>query len=102
LQLVQERDGAHGLPAGCAFSHAETETIEALTPTLQGKTKRQQNPHPPHRLARASWVIARLGGWNCYYKPPGPITMHRGMERFHAIHQGRMLALRAKRDVRIP
>ena len=91
LQLVQERDGAFGLQAGFVFSEAETDTIEALAPTLEGKTKRQQNPHPPRSLARASWVIARLGGWNCYYKPPGPITMLRGLERFHAIHQGRML-----------
>lgn len=90
LQLVQERDGAFGLQAGFVFSEAETDTIEALVPTLEGKTKRQQNPHPPRSPARASWVIARLGGWNCYYKPPGPITMLRGLERFHAVHQGRM------------
>ena len=93
LQLVQERDGTHGLPAGLVFSEAETDTIEALTPTLEGKTERQKNPHPSCGLARASWVIARLGGWNCYYKPPGPITMHRGLQRFHAIHEGRMLVL---------
>jgi hypothetical protein len=96
LQLVQERDGTHGLPAELVFDEAETDTIEALIPTLEGKTERQKNPHPPRGLARASWVIARLGGWNCYYKPPGPITMHRGMQRFHAIHEGRMLALTQK------
>lgn len=93
LQLVQERDGAHGQLAASVFSEAEIDTVEALTPTLEGKTNRQQNLHPPRSLARASWVAARLGGWNCYYKPPGPITMHRGLQRFHAIHQGRMLAL---------
>jgi hypothetical protein len=96
LQLVQERDGTHGLPAELVFDEAETDTIEALIPTLEGKTERQKNSHPPRGLARASWVIARLGGWNCYYKPPGPITMHRGMQRFHAIHEGRMLALTQK------
>ena len=68
------------------------ETLEALVPTLEGKTERQKNRHPARSLARACWVVARLGGWNCYYKPPGPITMHRGMQRFHAIHEGRMLA----------
>jgi len=45
--------------------------------------------------------MARLGGWNCYYKPPGPITMRRGRERFNAIHEGRLLASAAKRDVRL-
>lgn len=102
LQLVQERDGQHGLPARAVFTEAEIDTVEALTPTLEGKTERQTNPHPPRSLARAAWVIARLGGWNCYYKPPGPITMLRGSQRFYAIHHGRMLALMQKREVRIP
>lgn len=91
MQLVQERDGAHGLPAVTVFSADEIETIEALNPTLEGKTIRQQNPHGTGSLARAGWVIARLGAWNCYGHPPGPITFHRGMERFSAIHLGRML-----------
>jgi hypothetical protein len=92
IQLVQERDGKHQLPASTVFLEPEIDTIEALVPTLEGKTERQQNPHPARSLARASWVIARLGGWNCYYKPPGPITMRRGMEQFNAIHRGRLLA----------
>jgi hypothetical protein len=91
MQLVQERDGKHGLPASTVYSEPEIATIEALSPTLEGKTERQKNPHPVRSLARASWVMARLGGWNCYYTPAGPITMHRGGERFHAIHQGRTL-----------
>ena len=91
MQLVQERDGAHGLPAATVFSDAEIETIEALNPTLEGKTIRQQNTHAKGGLARAGWVIARLGAWNCYGHPPGPITFHRGMERFNAIHLGRLL-----------
>jgi hypothetical protein len=89
MQLVQERDGTLGLPASHGFTEPEIDTIEALNPVLEGKTKRQQNPHPPRSLARARWVMARLGGWNCYYGPPGPIVMHRGVERFHAIHAGR-------------
>ncbi len=59
-------------------------------------------PHPARSLAWATWVVARLGGWNCYYKPPGPITFRRGMERFYAIHHGRLLEMRLQRDVRIP
>jgi Transposase DDE domain len=91
IQLVQERDGTHHLPAAQVFTAAEVETLEALVPTLEGKTARQKNPHAPDSLARAGWVIARLGGWNCYYKPPGPITFRRGMEQFHAIHRGHRL-----------
>jgi len=91
MQLVQERDGRHGLAATVVFSETEIETIEALNPTLERNTARQRNPHPADSLARACWVIARLGGWNCYGHPPGPITFHRGMERFNAIHRGRLL-----------
>jgi hypothetical protein len=101
MQLVQERNGVHGLPATTVFNSAEIKTIEALNPTLEGNTEKQRNPHPAGSLARAAWVIARLGSWHCYGKPPGPITFHRGMERFNAIHQGYMLRSMVKRDVRI-
>jgi hypothetical protein len=102
IQLVQERDGKHGLPASTVFSEPETETLNALSPTLEGQTERQKNPHPPRSLAHASWVIARLGGWNCYYKPPGPITMRHGMEYFYAVHHGHRLTTELQRDVRLP
>lgn len=99
IQMVQERDGKHRLPATCIFSEPEIETLEALVPSLEGKTERQKNPHPNRSLARAAWVVARLGGWNCYYKPPGPITFRRGMEQFHAIHRGRQLESTRQKDV---
>ena len=102
IQLTQERDGCHKLPAGVVFSAPEIETIEALVPSLEGNTDKQKNPHRQGTLARASWVIARLGCWNCYGKPPGPITFRRGMQQFYAIHRGRELERRLKRDVRIP
>src|SRR5689334_15856514 len=101
MQLVQERDGKHGLPASTVFAPAEIATLEALNPTLQGSTEKQKNPHPVFSLAWAAWVIARLGYWHCYGKPPGPITIHRGMERFKAIHEGFHLGLDLQRDVRI-
>jgi hypothetical protein len=102
MQLVQERDGKDQLPASTIFTEPEIETLEALSPTLEGKTERQQNLHPVASLAWAAWIIARLGGWNCYYKPPGPITMRRGMEQFYPIHRGRQLEMRLKREVRTP
>ena len=104
IQLVQERDGRDGLPATVAFTKPELQTLAALGPTLEGKTPRQQNPHPASSLAWAAWIIARLGAWNCYGKPPGPITMRRGLQQFHAINQGWHLRNQAhpKPEVRIP
>jgi len=99
--LVQERDGKHGLPAAIVFSEPEIDTIEALVPILEGKTDRQRNHHPSRGLARAAWVMARLGGWNCYYAPPGPITMRRGRERFRAMHEGRLLGSIMEQDMRL-
>ncbi len=58
--------------------------------------------HPPQSLAWAAWIIARLGGWNCYYKLPGPITFRRGMEQFYAIHRGTRLGMELQQDVRFP
>lgn len=102
IQLTQSRDGADQMAASNVFDEAEMDTLAALCPTLEGSTERQRNSHPPHGLAWAAWSIARLGGWNCYYKPPGPITFRRGMEAFQQIHRGRLLAMTLQRDVRIP
>ena len=104
IQLVQERDGRDGLPATDAFSEPEIQTLQSLGPTLEGKTTRQQNPHPPRSLAWAAWIVARLGGWDCYGKPPGPITVRRGLEQFYAINRGWHLAASTVPDqnVRIP
>jgi len=102
IQLTQEREGKDQAPAANVFTPAEIDTMAALSPTLEGNTDRQRNLHPPGSLAWAAWCIARLGGWNCYYKPPGPITFRRGMEYFHAIHHGRKLEMLLQRDVRIP
>jgi Transposase DDE domain len=102
IQLTQGRDGTDPMPASNVFTEPEIDTLAALGPTLEGSTERQQNHHPAPSLAWAAWIVARLGGWNCYYKPPGPITFRRGMEYFHAIHRGRQLKMQLQRDVRIP
>lgn len=101
IQLVQERDGKHRSHAAIVFAQPEIDTLDRLNPTLEGRTSRQQNPHPPLTLAWAAWIIARLGGWNCYYHAAGPITMRRGMEQFKAIHRGRELEANMQQDVRI-
>ena len=40
---------------------------------------------PRRPMAWLSWIVARLGGWNCYYKPPGPKTMARGWDKLAAM-----------------
>ena len=94
IQRLQERGGTHGLPAPIMFSKPEIDTIESLGPALDGKTARRHNPRPSRSLARAGSVRARLDGWNCDCKPPGPVTMRRAAERCHPVHQGRLLGSR--------
>ena len=94
LQLADARDGS-ARPAMDVIDASMLPAAEAIAPTLEGKTARQQNPHPRHSLARLSWIIARLGGWNCCYKPPGPKTMHAGWAQFAAMAAGFAIAVQS-------
>lgn len=100
IQLVDARDGSPR-PATDVIEPALLPAAEAIGATLEGKTDRQKNPHPPHSLAWLAWIIARLGGWNCYYKPPGPKTMRAGWTRFETMAVGFTIAeaLEAKSNV---
>jgi hypothetical protein len=93
MQLVQARDGASDLPADFVFAEDDIDTLDALIPTLSGATALQKNPHPPRSLAWATWVIARLGGWDGYpsSKKAGPITLLNGLNDFARIALGRRL-----------
>jgi hypothetical protein len=62
---------------------------------LKGKTKRQQNPHQQGSLPWLSRITARLGGWNCYYKPPGPKTIAIGWNQLTTKVSGVIIAQRA-------
>ena len=99
MQLVQARDGKDTRPASLILAPSQIETLEALNPRLEGATAKQKNPHPEYSLAWASWIIARLGGWDGYpsSRPPGPITFKNGIEHFRAIATGWEL-----RDVCMP
>jgi hypothetical protein len=92
LQLVKARDGGSGQLLSHAFEADDKPVLIVLSRTLEGKTQKQKNPHPPDDLAFASWVMARLGGWNCYYGKPGPETMRYGLERYRAIKLGTEIA----------
>jgi hypothetical protein len=99
MQLVQARTAPNGEPASLAFSEDEIAVLDKLNAELQGATKLQKNPHRKRSLKWATWIIAKLGGWDGYpsSKPPGPITFKHGLEEFHAIVAGWSL-----RDVCIP
>jgi len=86
-QLVDARDGGTR-PATDVLDEAFLDAATAIGRDKEGNTPRQKNPHPPHSLAWLAWIIARLGGWNCYYKPPGPKTMRVGWNQFAAMAAG--------------
>jgi hypothetical protein len=92
MQLVLA--GADDAPAARVFDAGEIDVLAALQTTLQGRTRKQQNPHSVKSLAWAAWTIARLGGWTGYDsdRSRGPITMRDGLQRFHAIADGFALA----------
>ncbi len=90
MQLVQARNCLSAQQASIAFTPPEIETLYALLPEVEGKTALQKNPHPPESLARAGWIIAKLGGLHAYpeSKSPGPITFRHGLEYFKSIAKG--------------
>lgn len=77
IQLVDARDGSQR-PIEDAIDPAFTPALIAISRKLEGATQRQKNPHSTKSLAFLAWITARLGGWNCYGKPPGPKTMATG------------------------
>jgi hypothetical protein len=90
MQLVLARDGTVDRPATDVVAADQLPVLEALQTRLEGKTVKQKNPHAQHSIAWLAWIIARLGGWTGYAseRPPGPITMRRGWQRFEQMVQG--------------
>ena len=95
IQLVDARDGGPR-PACDIIDDSFAVPLQLLSQKLEGKTDRQKNPHPPQSLAFVAWIVARLGGWNCYYKPPGPKTMRYGWNRLAATLEGYTLATQGR------
>lgn len=92
IQLVDARDGS-SRPATDVADREIIAAAKAIGPTLERKTARQKNPHDPESLAWLTWIVARLGGWNCYYKPPGPKTIRKGWNKLEAMAAGYTLAV---------
>ena len=85
MKLKQARDGQTNIPTSVVFTKEEEGYIERLLPNLEGKTEKLKNPYPKGNLARATWVIARLGGWKGYAssRPAGSKTLKRGLDKFN-------------------
>jgi hypothetical protein len=97
IQLTDARD-ASNRPATDVIDPSLIEAANAISKTLEGNTDRQKNRHPPGSLTWLAWITARLGGWNCYYKPPGPKTMAEGYRRLAYMLGGYAIA-QAKSNV---
>jgi len=101
MQLTLARhDEKQERPLSDVFTEDEAVLLNALLPSLEGKTQKQKNPYQKGKLAWAAWIIARLGGWKGYAseRSPGPITMYEGQQEFATLHRG----WRLSKDVCIP
>jgi hypothetical protein len=95
IQLVDARDGT-SRPASDVLDGDFSEALNRISKKLEGGTLRQKNHHPQSSLAFVAWIAARLGGWNCYGKPPGPKTMRNGWNELAAMLSGYVLATQGK------
>ena len=94
-RIVQLTDARHTSrrPATDIIHPQLIEPTQAIGKTLEGKTERQKNHHPKGSLTWLAWIVARLGGWKCYYKPPGPKTMAIGHKRLTDLLIGFQIAI---------
>lgn len=90
MQLVRARNQQDDAPIDYVFDEQQQIVLNKVNERVEGKTQQQKNPFPSDKLSWGAWIIARLGGWKGYQsaKPPGPITMKRGLDRFYAIFEG--------------
>lgn len=95
MQLVNSRDGQTNQSIADAFSPAEQKCLVKINQQMLRKHKTIHNPYPEQSMAFAAWIIARLGGWNgrASERPPGPITMVKGLTRFFHTFEGFALLL---------
>ncbi len=74
------------------FSEQEVKCLQVLQKELQ--SERVKNPYNIQSLSWGTWIIARLGGWKGARKerPPGPICLKNGLDKFNLIYQGWKMA----------
>ena len=96
MQLMLAYDKEDSQPIDQVFDEREINCLKAINETLEGLTEKSRNKNNPTSLSWATWIIARLGGWKNYNskRPPGPIILKKGIDRFSNIYQGWKLAQR--------
>jgi hypothetical protein len=94
MQLLLAYDNDEGQPIREVFTKDEIECLNELKIKLEQKGTQVRNLNSNKKLSWAAWIIARLGGWKGVLKqrPPGPITMNKGLEKFDLIFHGWKLA----------
>lgn len=100
LKLSLNKEEA--INAKLVFNQEQIDFIELLLKNeIEGKTTKQQNPHPNQSLAWCAWAIARLSGWSGYksHGPPGYISIKNGLDIFNNKYEGYSVALRLLKDV---
>lgn len=75
------------------YNEREQECMSVLQLKIQ--TEKIKNPYSKQSLSWATWIIARLGGWKGTKKekPPGPICLKNGLDKFNLIYQGWLMAI---------
>jgi len=101
MQLLLAYGNEDSQPIEEVFGSEEITCLRVLVNKMEQRKTQVQNNYPEDKLSWASWVIARIGGWKGYAKqrPPGPITMKRGLDKFDLIYQGWILAKQIEKDV---
>jgi hypothetical protein len=107
LRVLCLRQGRQETTEGTAtilFDKTEIKLLKAILPGLQGRTHNQANLNPTSSMAWAVWIIARLGGWtprNLNVRPPGVITLIRGLKAFNQQAEGYRLAKKIRKNIPI-
>lgn len=101
MQLLLAYNNDESQPIEQVFNEEEIKCLGHVNETLQGETEKSKNKNNPKCLSWATWIIARLGGWKNYNskRPPGPIILKTGLDRFNAMFQGWKMALNFKTNV---
>jgi hypothetical protein len=95
MQLRLAYNNAESQGVQEVFDQEEIECLQTANESLQGQGARMRNTNAVSKLSWATWVIARLGGWKPYdNRPPGPIILKRGLDRFEVMMMGWRMARR--------
>jgi hypothetical protein len=92
MQMMLAYENEDAQPVNEVFDSKELQCMRVLQQQLQTDTIK--NPYNKRSLSWATWIIARLGGWKGTSKerPPGPICLKNGIDKFNLIYQGWSMA----------